>query len=181
LHECSHPLMTGWGEKIAGVSEEELKNHVEVTKETKPIWRIVAAIEYKDGLSPSEFEEKYGISDSSVYTWLNRFEERGVEDALHDDPKPGADPELSDEQWNQFVDDLHTSPDELGYDYQAWFPVLAHHHLKSKFGVEYCLRHVKRLLKKADLSWRTARPRHYEADPEEEREFQETVQKNETN
>lgn len=32
----------------------------------------------------------------------------------------------------------------------------------------------------AGLSWRTARPRHHEADPEKEAEFQETLEKNET-
>jgi hypothetical protein len=31
---------------------------------------------------------------------------------------------------------------------------------------------------KAELSWRTARPRNHEADPEQEAEFQETVEKN---
>lgn len=171
--------MTGWGDKIAGVSVEELKDHVEVNKETKPIWRIVAAIEYKNGLSPAEFQDKYGISESNVYNWLDRFEERGVEAALHDDSPPGKEPRLTDEQWDQFVDDLHASPEEVGYEYQTWFPLLAHHHLKTEFGVDYCLRHVRRLLDKAELSWRTARPRHYEADPQKEAEFQETVEKNE--
>jgi hypothetical protein len=33
-------------------------------------------------------------------------------------------------------------------------------------------------MSKAELSYRTARPRNHEADPEKEAEFQETVEKN---
>jgi hypothetical protein len=33
------------------------------------------------------------------------------------------------------------------------------------------------MMREAGLSWRTARPRHYDADPEEEAEYQETVEK----
>lgn len=172
--------MTKRGGKIKNISENELREHVEIDTDSKPHWRLVVAIEYKNGLSPAQIEAKYGISKNNVYTWLDRFEERGVKAALHDTPKPGREPKLTDEEWKRFDEHLHTSPEEHGYDYQAWFPVLAHHHLKTEFDVEYCLRHVRRLLDKAGLSWRTARPRHYEADPEKEAEFQETVEKNET-
>jgi len=50
--------------------------------------------------------------------------------------------------------------------------------VKEKFDVEYSLRHIRRLMDEAGLSWRTARPRHHEADPELQAEFEETVEKN---
>ncbi|WP_394334812.1 winged helix-turn-helix domain-containing protein [Halorubrum sp. SD683] len=52
------------------------------------------------------------------------------------------------------------------------------YHVKEEYGVEYSEGHARKLLGKAGLSCRTARPRNHEADPEIEVEFQRTVQKN---
>ncbi len=38
-----------------------------------------------------QIEDKYGWSRQTVYNWLNRFEERGFEAALYDDPRPRAE------------------------------------------------------------------------------------------
>ena len=50
-------------------------------------------------------------------------------------------------------------------------------HVKEAYGVEYSAGHACKLLCKAGLSYRTARPRHHEADLEQKREFQRTVKK----
>jgi len=54
-------------------------------------------------------------------------------------------------------------------------------HIKDEYGVEYSKGHARKLLGKAGLSCRTARPRNYEADPKKEAEFQGTVEKNDRN
>ena len=41
------------------------------------------------------------------------------------------------------------------------------HHVKKEYGVEYHENYAYELLRKTGLSLRTARPQHYEADPEE--------------
>ncbi|UHQ98478.1 winged helix-turn-helix domain-containing protein (plasmid) [Natrinema zhouii] len=51
------------------------------------------------------------------------------------------------------------------------------HYVKEEYDVEYSKSHAYTLLNEAELSWRIARPRHHEADPEEEVEFKETVEK----
>jgi len=73
--------------------------------------------------------------------------------------------------------EVNESPEGVGFDRQAWFPWLVYHHLKSEYSVEYSLRHIRRLMREAGLTWRTARPEHYEGDPEQAAEFQETVKK----
>ena len=40
------------------------------------------------------------------------------------------------------------------------------------FGVEYCDRHVRRLLSEAGLSHKTARPEHYKSDERAQETFQ---------
>ncbi|MFC6964831.1 helix-turn-helix domain-containing protein [Halocatena marina] len=52
------------------------------------------------------------------------------------------------------------------------------HYVEAEYGVEYSESHASTLLNESGLFGRTARPRNHEANPEEEAEFQETVQKN---
>jgi len=109
---------------------------------------------------------------------LDRFADRSLDEAPYDDDRSGRPAKLTDEQQAAFLADLQQSPEALGYDRHSWFPALAHHHLKTDHGVEYSLRHVYRLLDEAGLTYRSARPQHYRADPEDEAEFRDAVQKN---
>ena len=170
--------MTEWGGKIPDLSVEDLQEKLaEIDDDGKAVKRLVAAIAYKQGQSPAEIEETFGISEKNVYMWLDRFEERGLEEALYDEPKPGRPSKLSDEQLEELHEILHEQPEEAGYDIQAWTPKFVQHWLKSQYDVEYTLRHVRRLMDDAGLSWRTARPEHHELDPEDVAEFQETFKK----
>jgi transposase len=174
--------MTGWGEKIDEITVGELRSKLaEVDDDGRAVKRLVAAIAYKQGQSPADIEETFGFSKNNVYEWLDRFEERGLEEALYDESKPGRPSKLTDEQRGALDAVLHQSPEEAGYDVQAWTPQFVKHWLKEHFDVEYTQRHVRRLMDDAGLSWRTARPEHYEADPEEVAEFQETFKKSDDN
>lgn len=172
--------MTGWGEKIPELTVDDLQSKLaETDDDGKAVKRLMVAIAYKQGQSPADIEEKFGISTKSVYLWLDRFEERGLDEALHDEPKPGRPPKLTDEQFDELETVLDNSPEDAGYDVQAWSTKLVQHWLKSTFDVEYTRRHVRRLMDDAGLSWRTARPKHYDADPDEIAEFQDTYKKSE--
>lgn len=161
--------MTEWGSKIPDITVEELQETLaETGDDGKAVKRLMAAIVYKQGQSPADIEETFGISRKNIYLWLDRFEERGIDDALHDETKPGRPPKLTDEEFDDVAAVLHESPEEAGYDgIQAWTPKFVQHWLKTQFDVEYTRRHVRRLMDEIGLSWRTARPEHYEVDPEE--------------
>jgi len=138
----------------------------------------LTAIAYKQGQSPAEIEETFGISRKNVYLWLDRFETRGLDDALLDEPKPGRPSKLSEEEFAELEALLQKSPEEAGYDdVQAWSPKFVQHWLKTHFDVEYTRRHIRQLMEEAGLSWRTARPKHYKVDPKEVAEFQEAYKK----
>jgi len=171
--------MTEWGGKIAEITLEELqKKLAETDDDGKAVKRLMTAIAYKQGQSPAEIEETYGISKKNVYIWLDRFETRGLDDALYDESKPGRPSKLSGEEFTELEAVLQKSPDDAGYeDIQAWSPKFVQHWLKTHFDVEYTRRHIRRLMEEACLSCRTARPKHYEVDPEEVAEFQETYKK----
>jgi transposase len=171
--------MIGWGEKVPNLTVNELQEElIETDDDGKAVKRLLAAIAYKQGQSPAEIEETFGISQKNIYLWLDRFEERSLEEALYDEPKPGRPAKLSDEQVTELEAILREPPEEAGYDdIQAWTPKFVQHWLKTQFEVEYTLRHVRRLMDDVGLSWRTARPKHYDVDPEKVAEFQDTYKK----
>lgn len=158
----------------------ELQSQLAQTEGNVPTQRVLAAIGRKQGDNLEVLAKRHGVVEKTIRNWLDRFAEQPLEEAPYDDPRPGAPGELTDKQQAELFDDLATDPIELGYDQQAWTSSLAVHHINTKFDVEYTKRHARNLLDEAGLSWRTARPRHNEADAETEADFKETVQKNET-
>lgn len=163
--------------RLDGITIDDLWTQLAETEGKKPVQRVSTAIRYKQGESVEKLADRYGVCQKTVYNWLDRFDEQPIEQAPYDDDRSGRPPELTDKEHDEFIADLHNSPTAVGYDRQVWFPALARDHLKTTFSVEYSLRHIRRLMTEAGLSWRTARPRHYDADPEKEAEYRDTVEK----
>jgi len=137
----------------------------------------LAAIASKQGDSTSRLADCHNVSQQTIRNWLRRFENRPLEDAPFDGRRAGRPRKLTDDEPDELREVLHDSPENHGFDHHAWVPRPVYHYLQSEYGVEYSLRHIRRLMHEARLSWRTARPTHYEADPEQATEFQETVKK----
>lgn len=156
--------MTKAGGKLAEVTRAHLRQRLVEETDPKAIKRLVAALEYKDGLSPAKIKEKYGWPKQTIYSWLNRFEERSFEAALRDEPRLGRRPLLNSSQRRQLFATLNAPPTEVGYD----APALVNAYLDECFGVTYSGEHCRRLLHEAGLSVQTARPYHYKADPAEQ-------------
>jgi len=162
--------MTKYGEKLADVDEKQLREQLRTEHDPKAIKRLVAALEYKSGLSPAKIQGKYGWHEQTVSDWLDIVAERDTS-ALGDLPRGGSQSHLTDDQWDELTATLAASPSEAGVDAPAWRPPLVHEYIAENFDVEYSLAHMYRVMKKAGLSVQTARPIHYEADPEEQRRW----------
>ena len=164
--------------RLDDITLEELHKLKEQTDEGKPRERVLAAIGRKQGDEIQTLAERHGVVEKTIRNWLDRFAEEPIEQGPYDDPKPGRPSKLEEPEREQFFEQLQQPPTELGYEQQAWSPKLLLHHVKEEYGVEYSEGHARKLLGKAELSYRTARPRNHEADPDKEAEFQETVEKN---
>jgi transposase len=108
---------------------------------------------------------------------LDRFEERGFNTALYDDKRPGKDPELAEDKFDEFAKTLQESPEEVGYDEPAWTSKLARQYLIQEYDVAYSLRHVQRLMKEAEVSWKKPRPEPSSADEEDLERHDEKLKK----
>ena len=169
--------MTKYGGKIPNLTTERVRDQLADERDPKAIKRLTTAREYLEGLSPAQIEDKYGWSRQTIYNWLNRFEERGFEAALYDDPKPGRSPKLGDDQFDRFADALQKPPTEVCYDDPVWSSQLAQQYLLEEFDIAYSQRHVRRLMHKAGVSPKRPRPEPASADEAEREEFYNTVEK----
>lgn len=138
--------------RLEEVSMAELHEVLAAVDERTPAERILAAIAYKQGDSKSRLAERHDVSWKTVDSWLARFAERPVERAPYDEQRPGRPPKLTEEQRAALFRDLRKSPEAVGYDRQTWDPALVQRHVEETFGVEYSLRHVRRLLDEAGVS-----------------------------
>jgi transposase len=164
--------------RLDNITLEQLHEIKEKTDEGKPRERVIAAIGRKQGDELETLAERHGVVEKTIRNWLDRFAEEPIEQAPYDAHKPGRPSKLEEHDREKLFEQLQQPPTELGYEQQAWSTKLLLHHVKEEYGVEYSGGHARKLMGKAELSWRTARPHNHEADPEQEAEFQETVEKN---
>jgi len=165
--------------RLDDITLEELHDLREQTEGEIPRERVLAAIGRKQGDELDTLAERHGVVEKTIRNWLDRFEQEPIEQAPYDEQRPGRPSKLEEEQREQLFAQLQEPPTEFGYDQQAWSPPLLLQYVKEEYGVKYSEGHARKLLAKAELSYRTARPRNRDADPEKEAEFQETVEKNE--
>lgn len=162
--------MTTWGGKLDRVDEEQLRQQLRTETDAKAVKRLTSALLYRQGKSPAEIEKLLGFPEQTVYDWLDTVAERDLT-ALGDLPHPGQSTRLTEDQWTDLTATLAASPSEVGYDEPAWTPALVRDYIAETFSVEYSLAHMYRVMKRAGLSYQTARPRHHKADPAEQRRW----------
>lgn len=169
---------------LENVSTEELREILVEVKEKRATKRLMVAINWKeeDGATQKEIAERYGYTQGWLSQWLQRLERlesEPFEDVVYDDHRSGRNPKLSDEEFEHFVDVLHESPEDVGFDFPGWTVPLARQYLEDEFGVEYSRRHVRRLMAEAGLSWKTARPNFDKSDERAQEAWKEGFKKRE--
>jgi transposase len=170
---------------LDNVSTEDLREVLAQVDEKKPTQRLMAAINYleEDDASMEKVAGRYGYTGPWLSQWLDRLErlaDEPFEQVVYDEQRDGRPTELSDHEYDQFVEALHKSPEKAGFDAPAWSVPLASAYLRDRFDVEYCDRHVRRLMTEAGLSWKTARPEYYKSDERAQEAWQEGFKKSAT-
>ena len=157
-----------------------LEERQELRKQTAgeiPRERVLAAIGRKQGETLETLAERHDGVEKPIRNWLDRFDEEPIEQAP---PRCSPIGTPSNTRRGAARTPVRAAPTatNLGYDHQAWALTLLLHHVHEEDGVAYSEGHARKRLSAAELSSRTARPRTHEADPDNEAEFQQTVEKN---
>ncbi|EMA51233.1 helix-turn-helix domain-containing protein [Halococcus thailandensis] len=136
-------------DKLADVDIEALQAAFADASESKAVKRLMVALAYADGVSVETVSERYDIPRATIYSWLDRFEQQSIAEAITDDSRPGRPAKLDPSQRRQLAADLARSPAELGYDSAEWTPERAQKHIEREYDISYSLGHVRRLLRES--------------------------------
>ena len=136
--------------KLDGIDADALREALAGAEDPKAVKRLMVALAYHDGARVEALSARYGIPRSTLYYWLDRFEEQPIPEAITDERRPGRPPKLDAAHREQLLADLRGSPADCGYDSSAWTPDLVRHRIERIAGVTYSLGHVRRLLREMD-------------------------------
>lgn len=165
---------------LEGISPDELREYLAEVDSKRPTLRLVAAINYKEGVAATTIADWYDVSESTVHNWLNRLErleDEPVDAVLHDAPRSGRPRKLTSEEWEELIQILDKSPKEVGIEAPHWTPQIVQHLIEERFDTEYTKRHVQDLLHEAGYTWKTARPEYAKGDERARKAFKEGFKK----
>ena len=109
------------------------------------------------GHKPEEISKMQAISIPTVYGWLKRWQQDGIE-GLANKPKSGR-PTKTDDAYSQALERvLEQEPKELGYDFAIWTVDRLRQHLEKETGIALSEPRLRALMKRK--GYRYCRPKH---------------------
>lgn len=133
--------------KLQHVDEDALISAFHAADGPKAVKRLSMAIAYRDGVRVDILSERYDIPRSTIYAWLDRFEDDPVEAAICDDPRPGRPAALDPEEVVELASDITDGPTIHGFSAPEWTADLLQTHILEAYGVGYSEGHARRLLR----------------------------------
>ena len=170
---------------LENISTDDLREVLAAVEGKKPTQRLMAAINYleEDDASMAEVAGRYGYTGPWLSGWLDRLErlaDEPFEQVVYEEQRSGRPSDLTEQEREKFEEAVTNPPEESGIDAPAWSVSLARYYLREEFDIEYCERHVRRLMSEAGLSWKTARPEYYKSDERAQEAWQEGFKKSAT-
>lgn len=132
---------------------------------------VVHAVE--KGMHPDEAADIFDCGRSTVFGWVKAHREAGPE-ALKVKKAPGPAPKLSERQMARLRGIIiGQDPRQLQLDFALWTRDLVREVIKRKFGVEFTVQGVGKLLRRLGLSPQRPLVHAYEQNPERVRRWKE--------
>ncbi len=120
----------------------------------------------EDGEAPSAVMESMGLCRTSIYRWLRRYRDAGLE-ALVEKIAQGPEPKVNDRQRQQVKRWIvGRDPRQYGLDYGLWTRRIVQSLIEKKFGLALGLTAVGRLLASLEITPQKPLRRAYERDPQ---------------
>lgn len=135
------------------------------TKDARVYRRAMAILHIDDGDHPEAVADALGVSQMSVYRWINRYNAERSTAALEDRPRSGRPPvmaSISDEEFDQIV---AQSPLSLDYRAFAWTVPLLRGHIERTYKISLSDETVRRRLHRQEYRWKRPRYVYFETDP----------------
>jgi transposase len=126
--------------------------------------RMHAVLLNSEGKTSNNIASILMASRSKVSLWLSNYDKYGYESLL-EGYRSGRPCGLNDRQKMELIDIVDSGPVAYGFSSGIWTAVMIGNIIQNEFGVEYNVRHVRRILH--DLNFSVQRPKRVlaSADP----------------
>jgi transposase len=91
------------------------------------------------------------VSPNCVTRWVMKYTEAGIE-GLRPRKAPGRAPRLSEHQKDRLARMIDAGPEECGFDTGCWSGPVVRDLIKMRFGVDYSVEQVRKILHKLGFS-----------------------------
>lgn len=109
------------------------------------------------GYKPEQVAEMQAVSKPTIYGWIDRWWEGGVEE-LANKPKSGRPRKADDEYSLKLLEVIEKEPAELGYSFTIWTIGRLRAHLEKATGISLSESRFRALLKRKGYRYR--RPKY---------------------
>jgi len=136
--------------------------------------RLLAIAAIYEGMSRADAGRLAGMDRQILRDWVERFNEGGPE-ALFNHSAPGNPRRLTPEQEGELAKIVEAGPASEGLDHLArWRCADLRTLIQERWGVDYHVRTIGKLLHRLGFSHITTRPKHYRQDEEAMEAFKKT-------
>ena len=140
-------------------SAEALRSLAKRSKDANRSRRLLSLAAVREGMDRGAAAKIGGMDRQTLRDWVHRFNASGP-DGLFDHWTEGPKPRLSPEQLAAFTAIVEAGPNRKVDGVMRWRRIDLKRVIAEKFGVDYHVRYVGKLLKKLGFSHISARPRH---------------------
>jgi transposase len=123
------------------------------TAQARLVERAQILLAIADGRRPAQVARDLGLSRPTVYTWIHRFNERGLA-GLEDRPRAGRPPTYTAEQRAAVIAAALTDPKELGLPFASWTLDRLQAYLNEHKGIPIKRSRIDEILIAEGLRWR---------------------------
>ena len=155
------------------ISAKELRGLAKRSKDTKQARRLLSLAAVADGMSREEAARIGGMDRQTLRDWVPRFNRLGP-DGLLDVHGGGPAARLSAEQKSELAALVEAGPELERDGVVRWRQIDLQRVIKDRFGVDYDVRYMGKLLHQMGFSHLSPRPRHPGQDAETIASFKKT-------
>jgi transposase len=139
-------------------------------KDAKAKERYLAFVHLKDDKSVATVAKIIRRTRQTIYNWIERFTDGGLESLINDCPGRGRKPFLKEDDFEVVREEIEKLQDKGGHATANEIRDL----LEEKFNVQYKMKSIYDVLERIDFSWISGRSKHPKSDPVAQEAFKKT-------
>jgi len=160
-------------EIISDISYKEVKDKYDKERDGKIKQRLLIILKAYNNKSSYHISDLADTSHTKVQRWINRFNRSGF-GGLYDKERSGR-PSLLSKKQQEDLDNKLSRKKEFSI---GWRTLEVLNEIKKSFGINYTIRHVRRILHNIGYSKIKPRPFHINKDPVKVKETAKRLKKN---